>query len=148
MQGPKFAVRGELIQEDFSIELEKMICKRKYKSIDDSAKTTEFDQAQPSQTGSSFSAKKLQRDISSDSLTSAKTGSSFPAKNVHLHRDGSSGSLPIVGKIFQPIKSRHSMFILKSTFLLLCRRRVQKHRTKRSSKAECRQNQLNGYRCI
>ena len=56
-RGPKFAVRGELIEEDFSIELEKMICKRKYMSIDDSAKTTEFDPAQPLQTGSSFPAK-------------------------------------------------------------------------------------------
>jgi len=51
------AVREELIEENFSIELEKMICKRKYRSIDDSAKMTEFDPAKPLQTGSSFPAK-------------------------------------------------------------------------------------------
>ena len=77
-----------------------MICKRKCRSIDDSAKTTEFDQAQPLQTGSFFPPKKMQRDISSDSLTSAKTGSSFPTKNVHLQRDGSSVLCRLLVKSF------------------------------------------------
>ena len=46
-KGPKFAVREELVEENFKIELEKMICKRKYRSMDFEDDLAEFDPAEP-----------------------------------------------------------------------------------------------------